>query len=192
MQGLNQRKINIQDSLIDGVRKNNRKAQLQLYNMYYKAMYNTAYRILKDSAEAEDVMQEAFLTAFRKIDEYKGEASFGSWLKRIVVNRSIDDLKKRKDTISIEDSGIQITEDDTNENYLEILSFKIEEIRKGIEQLSPDDRIVISLYLLEGYDHEEIAQILDVSNNACRTRYSRAKQRLRDMLKQKRIDELVN
>jgi RNA polymerase sigma-70 factor (ECF subfamily) len=192
MQGLNQRKINIQDSLIDGVRKNNRKAQLQLYNMYYKAMYNTAYRILKDSAEAEDVMQEAFLTAFRKIDEYKGEASFGSWLKRIVVNRSIDDLKKRKDAISIEDLGIQITEDDTNENYLEILSFKIEEIRKGIEQLSHDDRIVISLYLLEGYDHEEIAQILDVSYNACRTRYSRAKQRLRDMLKQKRIDELVN
>ena len=89
MPGLNQRKINIQDSLIIGVRKNNRKAQLQLYKMYYKAMYNTAFRILKDSAEAEDVMQEAFLTAFRKIDEYKGDASFGSWLKRIVVNLSL-------------------------------------------------------------------------------------------------------
>lgn len=192
MPGLNQRNINIQDSLILGVRKNNRKAQLQLYKMYYKAMYNTAFRILKDSAEAEDVMQEAFLTAFRKIDEYKGDASFGSWLKRIVVNRSIDELKKRKEMVSIEETGIQIVEDDTTENYLEILSFKIEEIRKAIEQLSNDDRVVISLYLLEGYDHEEIAQVLNISHNASRTRYSRAKQRLRDMLKQRKIDQLVN
>jgi RNA polymerase sigma-70 factor (ECF subfamily) len=192
MPGLNQRKINIQDSLILGVRKNNRKAQLQLYKMYYKAMYNTAFRILKDSAEAEDVMQEAFLTAFRKIDEYKGDASFGSWLKRIVVNRSIDEFKKRKEMVSIEEAGIQIAEDESTENYLEILSFKIEEIRKEIELLSHDDRVVISLYLLEGYDHEEIAQVLSISHNASRTRYSRAKQRLRDNLKLRKINQLVN
>jgi RNA polymerase sigma-70 factor (ECF subfamily) len=109
-----------------------------------------------------------------------------------VVNRSIDEFKKRKEMVSIEEAGIQIAEDESTENYLEILSFKIEEIRKEIELLSHDDRVVISLYLLEGYDHEEIAQVLNISHNASRTRYSRAKQRLRDNLKLRKINQLVN
>lgn len=189
---MNQRNINIQDSLIEGVRKNSRKSQLQLYNMYYKAMYNTAYRILKDSAEAEDVMQESLLAAFSKIDDYKGDASFGAWLKRIVVNRAIDEVKKRREMVSIEESKIQISAEDSTENYLEILACRIEEIRKCIEQLADDDRLIISLFLLEGYDHEEISQVLNISYNASRTRYSRAKQRLRELLKQNNINHLVN
>ena len=87
---MSENNIHIHDKLIEACRYNNRKSQLQIYNLYYKAMYNTAFRIMKDSAEAEDIMQEAFLTAFQRIENYKGDASFGAWLKRIVVNKAID------------------------------------------------------------------------------------------------------
>ncbi|MCK5080109.1 MAG: sigma-70 family RNA polymerase sigma factor, partial [Bacteroidales bacterium] len=117
---------------------------------------------------------------------------FGSWMKRIVINRAIDILKKKKEQISLEESGIDLPSDDSTENYLEILSYKIDQIRMGIEQLGDDDRTILSLFLLEGYDHEEISQVLDISNNASRTRYSRARQKLRELLKQQKIDELVN
>lgn len=182
----------MQENLIEGIRKNNRKSQLQLYNMYYKAMYNTAYRILNNSEEAEDIMQECFLTAFSKISDYKGDASFGAWLKRIVINRSLDEVKKKKEMISIEEAGLQFSSEESTENYLEILACKVDDIRKSIEKLNDDDRTIISLFLLEGYDHEEIAQVLGISYNASRTRYSRAKQRLRDLLRQNKIDQLVN
>ena len=186
------RSVHMHEDLIDGLRTNNRKSQLQIYNLYYKAMFNTAFRIIKNSAEAEDIMQEAFLTGFQKIHDYKGDASFGSWLKRIVINRSLDELKKKKESISIEETGLDIPAEDSSENYLEVLSYKTDQIRKGIEQLAEDDRLVMSLFLIEGYDHEEISQVLDISYNASRTRYSRARHRLREWLKQQKIDELVN
>ena len=165
---------------------------MQIYNLYYKAMYNTAYRIIKQSAEAEDVMQESFLAAFQKLNEYKGDATFGAWLKRIVINRSLDFIRKKKEMISIEELGEHLIVDDMTEDYLEVLSYKVEEIRKGIETLSDEDRVIISLFLLEGYDHEEIADILSISNNTSRVRYSRAKQRLRDKLNMDKINEMVN
>lgn len=186
------RTIHIHDDLIEGCRHNNRKSQLHIYNLYYKAMYNTAFRIVKNTAEAEDIMQEAFLTGFQKISNYKGDASFGAWLKRIVINSAIDIIKKKKEVISLDESGIDLPADDSTENYLETLSYKIDQIRKGIEQLGEDDRVILSLLLLEGYDHGEISQVLNISNNASRTRYSRARHRLRELLKQQKIDELVN
>lgn len=186
------RTLQVHEELIEGCRDNNRKSQLQIYNLYYKAMYNTAYRIMKNSAEAEDVMQEAFLQGFEKINDFKGDASFGAWLKRIVINRALDMLRKKKEDISIEESGIDPPAEDISENYLEVLSYKTEQIRKGIEQLGEDDRLIVSLFLLEGYDHDEISQILAISNNASRTRYSRARNRLREWLKQQKINEFVN
>ncbi len=187
-----QKTININEELIEGCRNNNRRSQLQVYNQYYKAMYNSAFRILRDTAEAEDVMQESFLVAFRKIDEYKGEATFGAWLKRIVINRAIDELKRRRETVSLDEKGIDLPADDGTENYLEMLSYKIEQIRKGIEMLGDEDRVILSLLLIEGYDHEEISQVLGITNNASRTRYSRARQRLRELLKKEKMNEFVN
>lgn len=146
-------------------------------------MYNTALRILNDTAEAEDVMQEAFLDAFRKIDSYRQEASFGSWLKRIVINRSLDVVKKSKDMASIEDLGGELAEDEPQEDYIELLAKRVDDIRRCIHMLPDNDRVVLSLYLLEGYDHEEISQILNVTNNVSRTRYSRARSRLLEYLK---------
>lgn len=184
--------LNIHEELIDGCRVNNRKSQLQVYNLYYKAMYNTAYRIIGESAGAEDVMQESFLSAFQKIGEYKGESTFGAWLKRIVVNRALDHMRKKKEMLLLEEEKMENVVDKQDEDYMEVLAYKVEQIRNGIERLPDDDRIIISLFLLEGYDHEEISGILDISNNASRTRYSRARQRLRDMLSQEKISEMIN
>ncbi len=174
---------NLHEKLIEGCRNNNREAQFKIYKLYYKSMYNTALRILNDTAEAEDVMQESFLDAFRKIDTFRGESSFGAWLKRIVVNRSLDILKKQKEFRSIEEAGEEIPDNFENENYLEILSYKVDLIRRAIHMLPDNYRVILSLYLLEGYDHEEISQIMNVSNNVSRTRFSRAKAKLIDLIR---------
>jgi RNA polymerase sigma-70 factor (ECF subfamily) len=173
---------NIHEDLIRGCQVNDRKAQFQVYKLYYKAMFNTAIRIVNDSAQAEDIMQEAFLEAFRKIDTYREEASFGSWLKRIVINKSIDEIRKAKDVISIDELDVEVPDQNDDENYIQVLSTRVEEIRKAIHALPDSYRIILSLYLLEGYDHEEIARILDISYNLSRTRYSRARKKLLEFI----------
>lgn len=169
--------------MIEGCRKNNRDAQFKVYKLYYKAMYNTALRILNDTAEAEDVMQEAFLDAFSKIGSFREESSFGAWLKRIVVNKSLDVLKQQRDFRSLDEAGEELADNFETENYLEILSYKVDLIRRAIHMLPDNYRVILSLHLLEGYDHEEISQILNVSNNVSRTRFSRAKSKLIELVR---------
>ena len=173
----NSSKWDFDDQLIRGCRMNDRKAQLELYKKYYKAMYNTAYRIVRKQAEAEDAMQEAFLDAFRKIDTFRGDSTFGAWLKKIVVNKAINyaRLQNKLDFIDVDDQEIP---EPVQEDPVETLSFKIEMIRSAIENMPDRYRVILSLYLLEGYDHEEISGILDISYNATRTKYSRARQKL--------------
>jgi RNA polymerase sigma-70 factor (ECF subfamily) len=173
---------NIHEDLIRGCQVNDRKSQFQVYKLYYKAMFNTAIRIVNDSAQAEDIMQEAFLEAFRQIDNYRAESSFGSWLKKIVINKSIDEIRKAKDVISIDEIDIEVADQNDDENYIQVLSTRIDEIRKAIHALPDSYRIILSLYLLEGYDHEEISQILDISYNLSRTRYSRARKKLLEFI----------
>ena len=174
---------NIHQDIIDRCIEGDPKAQFQLYKLYYKAMYSVSLRIINDETEAEDVMQEAFLSAFKKVKTYKGEVSFGAWLKKIVVNRSLDYLKKRKvqfEEISERTAQIEDFQMATNE-------VNINTLKAAIQNLSDGYRVVLSLYLLEGYDHEEISQILDISNTASRTQLLRAKNKLREMLKGKEI-----
>jgi len=145
-------------------------------------MYNTSLRILNNPQEAEDIMQESFLDAFKKINGYKGTGSFGAWLKRIVVNKSIDLLRAKKNTVSLEEELLTAEDvEDTSfvdEAFVNNTFTRMEEIRGAIEQLPNHHKIVISLYLLEGYDHQEIAQILNISHNNARARYFRAKKEL--------------
>jgi RNA polymerase sigma factor (sigma-70 family) len=174
---------NIHQELIDQCRKGSQKAQFDLYKLYYKSMYNVSLRIVNDEGEAEDVMQESFLKAFRKIDTYRGEVSFGAWLKKIVVNRSLDHLKKKRVNFEeISSHTIQLA-DDAGE-YEEV---DAESIKKAIQSLPDSYRTILSLYLIEGYDHDEISQILGISNAASRTQYSRAKSKLRELLKGRKI-----
>ena len=175
--------INIHQELIDACRKGDRNAQFKIYKLYYKAMFNTSLRIVNDTAEAEDIMQESFLDAFQRLHSYTGTGSFGSWLKRIVINRSLDYLRKLKDTVSIDDGDFDIP-DTIEENGEEEIRFRAEEVKKAILLLPGEFRVVLSLFLLEGYDHEEIAQILKISNQLSRTRFSRARRKLLDVLKE--------
>ena len=131
-----------------------------------------------NAVETEDVMQEAFLSAFTKIDTYEGKVSFGAWLKKIVINRSLDHLKKRK--VKFEELNEKIPDEESAN--LEISEIQMEQLKKAIQQLPDGYRVVLSLHLLEGYDHEEIAQILGISNGSSRSQYLRAKLKLRQML----------
>lgn len=188
---LDKKAKHIHQDLIDAIRLNDQKAQLKIYKLYYKAMYNVSLRIVNDQMQAEDVMQEAFLHAFQRIDQFDGISTFGAWLKRIVINRSLDLLKKNKGTIPFDETSHDIVEV-TEEDHFEVLSYKIEAIHQAIEQLPDGYRIILSLFLLEGYDHEEISKVLDISYNATRTRYSRAKQKLIGILKYSHINNIAN
>lgn len=167
------------EHIIDRCKKGDRGAQTELYSRFYRGMYSVSLRILNNSAEAEDAMQEAFMAAFKQLHTFKGEVSFGSWLKKIVVNRSIDLLRKRK--IKYEDLSKQAEKrpDETEEEYDEITP---EMVKKAISGLKDNYRVVLSLFLLEGYDHDEIAQILKISNGSSRIIYHRAKEQLKAAL----------
>ena len=183
--------INIHQDVIDACKAGNRNAQFRIYKLYFKAMYNSSLRILNDTAEAEDIMQESFLDAFRRIDSYTGEGSFGSWLKRIVINNSLDALRRRKELISIEENEIEFPEIIEESREEEIL-LQIAQVKEAINELPEEYRIVITLFLLEGYDHEEIGEILNISNNLSRTRFVRAKQKVLKILKEKKLRSSFN
>ncbi len=172
--------------LLPMCKRGEQPAQLEVYNRYYKAMYNTALYIVKDTAEAEDVMQEAFLNAFTKLDSFKGEASFGSWLKRIVVNKSLNSYQrtKRLDETSIEDHLYRIEDDADGDGIAEtdLSQIKAQQVIQAMNQLKDNYRQALSLHLIEGYDYEEMSTILNVSYANCRTMVSRAKESLRKLL----------
>jgi RNA polymerase sigma factor (sigma-70 family) len=173
---------NLHQDLLDGCKEGDQKAQFQIYKLYYKAMYNTSLRIVNDTMEAEDIMQESFLSAFEKI----GTVSFGAWLKKIVVNRSLDALNKRKAVFEDIESHVGIRDesgDDTARN--EEVDIRVEEVKEAIERLPDGYRVILSLYLLEGYDHDEIAEILSINSSTSRSQLSRAKQKLIAELKGK-------
>lgn len=174
---------NIHQEIIDRCREGDQKAQFQLYKLYYKSMYSVSRRIVNDEMEAEDVMQEAFLSAFRKMDSYIGEVSFGAWLKRIVVNRSLDHLKKKK--VQFEEINERTQEVEDYQMLTHEVDVKM--LQAAIQRLPDGYRVVLSLFLIEGYDHEEISQILGISNSSSRTQLLRAKNKLRDLLKGKEI-----
>ena len=181
---------NLHQDLLDGCKEGDQKAQFQIYKLYYKAMYNTSLRIVNNTMEAEDVMQEAFLSAFEKIETYSGTVSFGAWLKKIVINRSLDTLGKRKAVFEDIDSHAGIRDDGPDDSLRsEEIDVRIGEVKEAIEKLPDGYRVILSLYLLEGYDHDEIAEILKISSSTSRSQLSRAKQKLISELKKIGNDE---
>jgi len=177
---------NLHQDLLDGCKCGDQKAQFQIYKLYYKAMYNTSLRIMNDTMEAEDIMQESFLAAFEKIDTYSGTVSFGAWLKKIVVNRSLDALNKKKAVFEDIEAHVGIRDDSSDETArYEELDVRVEEVKEAIERLPDGYRVILSLYLLEGYDHDEIAEILSINSSTSRSQLSRAKQKLIGELKGK-------
>jgi RNA polymerase sigma-70 factor (ECF subfamily) len=174
----------VRDELVERCKRGDPQSFQQLYRQYSKAMYNTSLRIVNNSADAEDVLQESFLDAFRSLHDFHYRSTFGAWLKKIVINKSINILRKRRnDFVDMESTELQAVTDEEPENEAD-MQYKVEEVKRMITRLPDGYRTVLSLYLLEGYDHEEISQILNISHNTVRTQYVRAKQKLLTIIKQ--------
>ncbi|MCK6618150.1 MAG: RNA polymerase sigma factor [Cyclobacteriaceae bacterium] len=171
--------LNPHFELIERCKQGEEQAYFKLYQLYAKSMFNTAVRITGQDNEAEDVLQEAFISAFRNLAEYRGDASFGSWLKRIVINKAINALKKRKFDLVAEDEAADVAEESEPQYKPELT---VERVRAAIMQLPDGYRSVLSLYLLEGYDHQEIAGILHISESTSKSQLNRAKSKLKQLL----------
>ena len=166
--------------LVEKCRNNDQRAQMELYDAYCQSMFSTAFNMVKDDALAQDLMHEAFLKAFKKIDSFTGEATFGSWLKRIVINQCLDTLKRKKiETVELKDYMEPGSEEETWQVDQDI---SLKEILRCIEELPLKCKNVVKLYLLEGYDHQEVAQILNISEVASRSQLSRGKSRLKELI----------
>jgi RNA polymerase sigma factor (sigma-70 family) len=172
------------DELVERCKQGDHRSYGELYQKYSRAMYNTSLRIVNHTADAEDVLQESFVDAFGAIDSFGYKSTFGAWLKRIVINKSINVLRKRKmEIIDIEKTSVlQMPEEDgLDEGALQL---KVEEVKKAVKELPNGYRTVLSLHLFEGYDQEEIAEIMQISHATVRTQYMRAKQKLLHLIKQ--------
>lgn len=164
----------------------NQDAQLEIYNRYYKAMYNIALRIVKDSYEAEDIMQDSFLTAFTKLGELNDLKTFSAWLKRIVINNSIYHYKKssKYQNVPFDNVLYKAEEDRSIGSDNDFTSLKAQQVLKVMNNLKDNYRIALNLHLIEGYDYEEICDIMNITYANCRTTISRAKESLRQKLQQ--------
>ncbi|MDR0792782.1 MAG: RNA polymerase sigma factor [Chitinophagaceae bacterium] len=175
------------ETLVQQCLTGNTGAYKELYLRYAKAMFNTALRIVKNEADAEDVVQESFTDAFAQLKNFQQKSTFGAWLKQIVVYKSIHSINKTNFLVDDIDSINDIIDDDKND--VQNIELTVQKVRDAIQQLPAGYRTVLSLYLLEGYDHEEIAEVLQVARVTVRTQYARAKNKLLEILKPANIYE---
>lgn len=157
-----------------------------LYDQYVKAMYNTALRIVNNTADAEDIIQESFIDAFRSLQSFENRSGFGSWLKRIVINKSINLVKRDRkkwvevDKDHIDEIAIQGEPEIDEEDFV----YKVDSIKRGIGLLPDGYRTVLTLYLIENYTQEEIGEVLGIAHATVRTQYLRAKKKLLEIIRQ--------
>jgi len=172
------------DELVERCKQGHAPSYEALYQKYAKAMFNTSLRIVNNRADAEDVLQEAFVDAFRSLNDFHYRSTFGAWLKRIVINKSINVLRKRKVHLTDidEDAVGELPQEDSIDE--KEITYKVQQVKKAIEKLPDGYRTVLTLYLLEGYDQEEISEIIGITHNTVRTQYVRAKQKLLTIIKE--------
>jgi RNA polymerase sigma factor (sigma-70 family) len=165
--------------LIERCRDGHRESQFELYRLYSRAMYNTALRMVRHPHDAEDVLQSIFIEVFTKLDSFRYESSIGAWIKRITINKCINFLKSRRLVFT------ELTANSDRAETSEVApepEYSVDKINRAIAELPDGYRVVFNLYALEGYDHEEIGQILGVTEATSKSQYSRAKAKLRERL----------
>ena len=167
------------NKILEKCKLQERGAQFELYKLYSKAMYNICLRMMKQEADAEDVLQESFVKAFKNINSYKYDATFGAWLKRIVINSCISSLKKRK--VFFQDIEDQEFVAEESPKYDDV-QLEVGLVRKAIDILPVGYRTIFTMYALEGFDHEEIGEVLGISIGTSKSQYSRAKSKLKEIL----------
>jgi RNA polymerase sigma factor (sigma-70 family) len=175
-------KQEIHRDIIEGCKLGQQRSQYQLYQLYSKAMFNVCYRMMSNREEAEDLLQDSFTDAFRRLHTFRYESSFGHWLKRITVNKCINEIKRKKADLDYYDNmgWFENQEEEKEEAYGNGLT--VEDVKKAMEHLPSGSRMIFSLYLLEGYDHVEISQILDISESNSKSQYMRAKRKVKEIL----------
>lgn len=170
--------------LVEQCKENNRHAQLKLYRQYCDAMYQVAMRFLKNADDAEDVLQEAFIKAFQKLDQFSGEVTFGAWLKRIVINKCLDHIKSKKyEHITLNEERIGIADE---EDWSVDDGISLQEVKEAMANLPDKYGNVLQMYLVEGLDHGEISHVLGLTETTCRTRLLRGRGMLKELLKRQR------
>lgn len=170
-----------ESALVTRCLKNDRHAQQTLYKRYCDAMYNVCHRMLGQEADAEDALQESFIDIFRRLDSFRGESSLGAWIKRIVINHCLNVYKKRRIIFEEIDDSASWAEEAENDDH-EHITYEVAKVKNAIMKLPDGYRQVLTLYLIEGYDHSEIADILGIQETGSKSQYSRAKARLRELL----------
>lgn len=171
--------VDISAKLVERAKQGDQQAMYRLYKMHVQAMYNTCIRIVSNQFDAEDIIQESFLSAFNGLGSFKGDASFGSWLKRIVINKSLNTLRKKRE-IFTELDNVNIVDDNHDEDFPEVTP---EIIHEAIKSLPSKARVILNLYLMEGLMHREIAEMLDISESTSKSQYQRAKDLLQAKVK---------
>ncbi len=174
--------ISLHKYLINRSQAGDRKAQYELYHLYAAAMYNLCRRMMGNEEDAKDMLQESFIQAFTKLHSLKREEMFAAWLKRIVINKCLNQLQKSKDfkVMEAEESVVPHEE----EEWMEEKCLQIARVKQAMDGISPGCRTVLNLYVFEGYDHREISQILNISEAASKAQYSKAKSKLKKILNQ--------
>ena len=170
--------------LVSACRRGRRAAQYELYRRYSRAMFGTCLRMCASREDAEDVLQRAFSDVFAKLDAFRGESTVGAWIKRITVNRCLSHLKRhRPRTVPLEDYHHPPADDDGGDAAAPVdLALDVARVRAAVAELPDGFRTVLTLYLFEGFDHREIAQVLGISEQTSKSQYSRARKRLRERL----------
>lgn len=167
-------------SLVESSKSGDRNSQYQLYELYVDAMYNIGMRFLGVKEDAEDIVQDSFVDAFKNLHSFKYESTFGAWLKRIVINKSINHLKvKRLPLAAMDDHEYHLTEEIHNDP---VDAIDIQKVKMGIEKLPLGYKNIINLYLLEGYDHIEIGEVLGITTSTSKSQYHRAKKKLVEII----------
>lgn len=175
----NQSNIN---QLITACKRSERSAQIKVYESYNKAMYNTSLRIVKNTFDAEDIVQESFITAFSKLNDLKDNQTFGAWLKRIVINNSLTFLRQQQIEVELEQVLYKIEDQNSVENLEDYSEVKFQHLSQAMNTLKDNYQLALNLHYIEGYNYDEMCDILNISYANCRTLVSRAKSSLKKKL----------
>lgn len=168
------------DDLVERCKKGDTKAYTDLYHRHAKELYNTIYRFVNHTGEAEDLLQDTFLAAYQHINQFQYKSSFNAWLKRIAINKAISFIRKRKIKFSeTEIETVSIADEVFDEAGF---TLKVDEVKKAITQLSDGYRTIVNLYLFENIPQEEIGEMLGISHTTVRTQYHRAKAKIYESL----------
>ena len=175
--------LQTENELIAKCLQGDRQAQFMLFQHYAKPMLNVAYRILNHEEDAKDVLQESFIKAFSSLDQLNNHKGFAGWLKKIVVNKAINHIKRKRANwlLFVEHQSTPFEEETSTEDF----EISLKKARKALMLLPDGYRAVLTLYLIEGYDHQEIAQILGISVSTSLTQYKRGKEKLKALINKK-------